>query len=360
MNQTIFIQLSEITLFVLLGSGIIAVMLAALYDIGGTKNHQRVSLMVRRLQKSRQPWVTVLVYARDNAATLVTCLASIEQSYYHHYDIVVVDNKSSDMTRQAVMRYRQRHPQSSCYFFYKRKYQSRVQALRQGYAKSAKGELVLVVSASAVITPTVLKASVARFVSNKAPAALRLRDGASYVEDITSLLSQFSQLSMAMYRKCAAVLHLNIIRIGETGVLYHAMFLRGRQNQTWVRCSYASEIVVRTGLPMPPKLIEGNRMLWLLARVVYGIGTISIICLMTYAMYIAATLQSSSLLVLSWLMVSLWFVSVIWSDETTRWPQKVARTWCVPILYFIVYFELLLPVNSMYRQRMYKRRSAIF
>jgi hypothetical protein len=58
---------------------------------------------------------------------------------------------------------------------------------------------------------------------------------------------------------------------------------------------------------------------------------------MTYFMYAAATLQSSSLLLLSWVIVSLWFLVAAWSDETATFFEKIARTFCLPILYFLVY-----------------------
>lgn len=66
------------------------------------------------------------------------------------------------------------------------------------------------------------------------------------------------------------------------------------------------------------------------------------VLLVTYYFYTAATLQSSTLLTLSWLLVSLWLVAIIWSNENTTRIGKIDLTLAIPFMYFIFYIKLLL------------------
>lgn len=332
MSLQLLIFTSETVLTLLTGIGILLISLATIYDFRVITRRRYIRAAVTKLRRPRQPQVTVLVYAKNNASTLVACLQSIERSRYRRYNVVVVDNKSSDQTSQIARQYHRDHPRSPYYFYQKRKASDQVTALRQAAKKVNKADMVLVVSAASVVSPTLLKASVARLMDTHRFAALRLTE--YYVDSLSfmSLLPNFLQLSKRMYAKGASLFALESVQLGSLNTLYQAAIFQ-KSRATRITCAYANDLAVSTKQVTTTRPVSSSWNLQVLSFVALVVG----IYLMTYFMYTAATLQSSSLLLLSWLIVSLWFLVTVWSDEAATFIEKMTRTFCIPILYFLVY-----------------------
>lgn len=346
MSQSLLVIVSEAALIILICVGIFVVLSASIYDFNLLARRRSLKSAVAKLRKPRQPHVTVLVYTRNNASTLAACLRSVERSYYHHYDVVVVDNKSTDDTRQVVEHYRQRHAASKLYYYRKRKENDQVTALHQGYKKSQHGDMVLVLAASATIAPTLLKASVARLTAAGRVGAIRLSERGGDVTQLVELLPRFVQLGRMLISRSMSISHLSRARVGEANVLYLVSTFRHRS----VACRYAGDLVVSVadGVGHSVELPIRSQ---LLLYISWFLGVVFVVCLMTYYMYIAATLQSSSLLIISWTALSFWFLAAIWADETTRLPEKIARTVCTPVLYLLVYVKLVVLIGTAGRRR---------
>src|SRR5258708_40211689 len=56
-------------------------------------------------QISKKPLVTVVVPTKNSAVTLDACLESIVKQTYRHIELIVVDNKSSDTTKDIAKVY---------------------------------------------------------------------------------------------------------------------------------------------------------------------------------------------------------------------------------------------------------------
>lgn len=74
-----------------------------------------------------------------------------------------------------------------------------------------------------------------------------------------------------------------------------------------------------------------------LIRAISSIGLAVFISMLTYSFYTAATLQSNTLLTLSWSVVSLWLVAVVWSDGNLKFSKKSELTFTIPFMYFVFY-----------------------
>jgi hypothetical protein len=67
------------------------------------------------------------------------------------------------------------------------------------------------------------------------------------------------------------------------------------------------------------------------------VGSVLLLSLLTYFFYTAATLKSNVFLILSWTMVSLWLIAIVWSDELVKRSDKLALTFTIPSMYFVLY-----------------------
>jgi len=57
------------------------------------------------IQTTFSPLVSIIIPVRDSAATLDACLRSIKRSYYKNYEVIVVDDHSSDNSAEIASRY---------------------------------------------------------------------------------------------------------------------------------------------------------------------------------------------------------------------------------------------------------------
>lgn len=116
---------------------------------------------MRQLRKPVQPWVTVLLFTRNNDATVEASLKALVHSRYHQYDIVVVDDGSSDQTRTQLQEFIKNHPKITINHLRRRMRTSSDAALKAGYRKSKKGEVVISLKAGTIVPASFLKRAVA-------------------------------------------------------------------------------------------------------------------------------------------------------------------------------------------------------
>ena len=335
MNQSLIVLISEGTLFVFVALAFLLLIAASVYDAVLISRRQQLKALMRRLRRPRQPWVTVLLYADNNAASIEASLDSLRKSYYHHYDVVVINNASTDHTKQVLKSYLQKHTRVAFRIFQKRKKTAKLTALREGYRLSQKGELVLVMNANSKVERDFIKAGVARFVANEKLSALEARQCYLTPFEFTSLAAQFWQLSYLFYKKSLSLARITRVRVGTSTVIYRApVFKKARS----VKCLYDASLMVRIQ-SAPPVFENHEAAATMIARAIAALG---LILLMSYFIVIAARLESSSMLTLSWLALSLWGIVTIWSDETKTLTKKLALVVTAPLLYFLLYVQLIL------------------
>lgn len=326
MNQQIIIWLSEWALLVMTASGLVVILGASLYDMQAIARRRQLLELAAKLRKPRQPHITVLVYTKNSSATIAACLTSVWRSHYRNYDIVVIDNISTDTTKQVIANYRQKHSKLPLYFYVKRKASDRLSALRQGYAKSQKGDIVLILDATATVLPSFLRQSAVRFVADPSLGALRPNEYQRDIAGLALLLGRLLQLSRNMTSKFAALLSIMPVDNGQVNTLYRKSFFVKNNKTLRIFCRYDGGLVV--------SLSVNNLRFSLILPLIAAL-------FMTYFMYVAATLQSSSLLAFSWLIVAVWLLVAIWSDEAASRVSKAVLSFCMPAVYFLVYLSMI-------------------
>lgn len=343
MREAFLIQLSEWTLLITACIGFAVILVATLYDLQVATRRKEMSRVVKALHKPRQPHVTVLVYVEGPQIQISACLQSIGKSRYRNYDVVIVDNASSSTTKREFLRYQKKHPNASVYLYKKRKVTSRVTALQEGYRKSNQGELILVLDGESTLEPLTMRMAAAHFITSSRLEALQLHTVSSQWQNVQLLLTHFSQLSRHAIAKCFSFLSLYYIPIGGTESMYRASSFMGAGARRKIRARYdnAMTIVSTTQLREAGFFAKRQSSSNWAVRVGALLLSLYVVLLITFFLYAAASLQSSSLLMLSWVVVSVWLATAVWSDETLKIKKKVMLFFCIPPMYFLVYAHIV-------------------
>jgi cellulose synthase/poly-beta-1,6-N-acetylglucosamine synthase-like glycosyltransferase len=356
MNQQFAVWLSEGLLLLFLIAAYIVIVAASVYDIRLKMHKKAIDKVQAKLRGSRQPFVTILVYAQNSAENIEKCLDSICRSRYSRYDVVVIDDSSSDGTRGKVRLYKQKYPLFPVKLYSKRRRGDRLETFRQGYRRSQRGDLLLVIDALSTINPTLLKSGAARFVFDDKLNVLHLNVYNTSSNSITLLYYRFVQLSGSLFKKFLSLISKYQVETLEGGSIYRRCIFREACTEPSMIGRYDSNLVVADYSVNSDKdvisylVAEQNKAQYKITDVVRGslffIIAILAIILQTYSMYIAATLQSRVLLIIGWLAVALWLLIATWSAETTNIFDKIKLTFCVPIIYFLLYARTIIYVIS--------------
>lgn len=162
--------MSEIlmTIFlVLVTAMLVLVMVLIIMNLYEIFEEPAIQKRMRALRVTSQPWVTVLLYARDNETTIQDSLASIIRTNYTRYDIVVVNDRSKDHTAMRVKDFIKKHPKASIVLVNRRKRDTAKVALEAGYKKSKHGEVVISLRCGVAMQPDFLKRAVATKAGNE-------------------------------------------------------------------------------------------------------------------------------------------------------------------------------------------------
>ncbi|MDB5179752.1 MAG: hypothetical protein JWN12_384 [Candidatus Saccharibacteria bacterium] len=349
MNGYIIGKLLETGTLVLLGVCLLLIIAGSFYDVWMTRQRKVIEVQTRRLQRNR-PHVTVLVYAKNSASVVSDCLASILKNRYRQYDIVIVNNKSTDQTRAMLALFHQDHPTARLYVYNKRKSDTVHVSLQQAYRKSQRGDIILTIRSDSILSKTFIKEAVAHFKAlgtSQSKAALLFGESLSSSQNLTATLRYFPETSRRLLRKVASLLKIGRLPTGNNrpdtvcNAMYESPVLMNKGVSVRTRYIYDSRVSVRVIPTFQLLLLRKRALKELTLFYLTGIG---LVLYASYSMYMAATLQNTALLLFGWLVVVVWFFAAIWSDEASRIGDKLRFSIVLPSLYFFLYLMTAIEV----------------
>lgn len=349
MNERLFIQLCEIILGIAAFGGIAFILAATWYDLRMIRYRKHTQTFSKTMTGRREPSITVLVYAHDMITTLEACLNSISANRYKNFKIIVADNCSTDGTKKHLEQYKKTHPGISLLAYRTRTATTRSMALQQAYKKVESSQLILVLDGTDIIPHTLLREGAARFVANANLDMLRLRTLLTDGLSIASLSRYLYMLHRNIIDKSFAQFSLSTSHPNWSGVILKSSTFEHKNTTRKITTEYASTLTYsRSSLGTPPSSVDHIRLAvthpWKKIASLFAVATsvAFIICIVTYFYYTAATLQSNTLLTLSWIIVSLWLLAVVWLDEAYELRTKIDLTLSVPFMYFIFYVQSII------------------
>lgn len=127
--------------------------------------------------KSRSALVSVVVTTKNEEENIENCLISIEEQTYKNIEIIVVDNNSSDNTKNLSLKYTQK-------FFTKGPERSAQRNF--GMIKISKGDFVMFVDADMMLGPNLIEDCI-KFITEKSYIALHIPEivlGTNYLSKV--------------------------------------------------------------------------------------------------------------------------------------------------------------------------------
>jgi biofilm PGA synthesis N-glycosyltransferase PgaC len=105
----------------------------------------------------RQPLVSIIISAHNEAAVITRCLESIRHSTYPYFEVLVADDASHDGTRQLVRDYTLRHPDLQLQIYRMRRNIGKGSALNVLLRRYVHGEIVMTLDADSILRPDTIR-----------------------------------------------------------------------------------------------------------------------------------------------------------------------------------------------------------
>ncbi len=143
-----------------------------LYDLRSLKQQKTyLSHPQRRCLRAR-PLITVFIYTHNDAAYIIRCLDSISHSSHRKWQVVIIDNASTDSTVSLVRQYIAEHPARKMQLIVKKRRVPIHKALVDASRRWPKSELCVNLTGRDVIAPDALRQAANYFALNKSTTDL--------------------------------------------------------------------------------------------------------------------------------------------------------------------------------------------
>lgn len=310
-------------------SGIVCILLAAVYDLQAVTGRKRVQTIIRQLVKRRRPHVSILIQRVTSAVELERCMMSIHHTQYYSFDIVATaDRRISSDDQRRIRRLARTDPRMR--FYVPRKAATDSQLLHAAYRRSKRGVVVLVIEAGQVIEQGGIARAVAQMELHDAVDGIRFARPIADITSLSSLIETFASLSQQLFAKALTAAGAYRGEGGAPGLYRRHVLTHPARAVGKVNMRYDSESVMSGNRARPFGRGHGEVLIAIL-----------LVGLMTYSAVVAATLQSAVPLLLGWSIIGTWLFASIWFNDASKFTRKLGISACVPIGYFAIASALL-------------------
>lgn len=367
----------------------------SLYDLLQIKKQQHYLRHPFAKQFRHRPLVSIIIPAHNEEAVIERCLRSILQSSYRKFEVIVVDDASTDATKKVVAAFIAAHPKRALRLLSKRQNVGRGGAINAGYNRYSGGELIMALDADCTLERNALKQVVQHFALEDISALaanVRIMDHLSVI----GLLQQFEWLASFRSKKFNTLSNSEYI-VGGSGAVYkREVFakLKGFNEKMLTEdialslsiaklgnkkflLRYASDVIVHTEPVTTYKGLFQQRYRWKLGSLQALFAHKSLIFtsdrrqtkflswfrlplvvwgelmlllepfLIVYFLYIAISFRQPTLYAISWLAVSFLLAYAVWADEHLSLRKKLRLLFFLPIMYNLLIIMTVIQIGAM-------------
>lgn len=331
------------------------------------------------------PTVSVLIPAHNEELGIIRCLESVRKNTYRKLQIIVIDDFSTDNTRQLVRDYIAKYPHRDINLLYKRSNVGKAAALNHALRTAATGELVMTLDADSVLAKDTIKNAVKYFDD---PAVVGVAANVRIIEtkNFLGMLQRFEYLVGYRSKKFYSItnseyivggvastyrydvlkkvrfydddvqtedigLSLKVISQGnrENRLVYGADVLAMtegvqsftallRQRYRWKMGSLQSLLKNRQLLANGSK--RYSRMLTFYRIPMAFFGELILVfepLALAFVIYASVKIMSPALFISAYVTISLYILWNVWPDEHASLYNKARLSLYVPFLYFAFY-----------------------
>jgi cellulose synthase/poly-beta-1,6-N-acetylglucosamine synthase-like glycosyltransferase len=356
---------------------------ASFYDIWQFR--RRYSLERSFDTSRRTPHVTVLVPAHNEEKVIARCLNSIFKSTYRNFDVIVVNDASTDSTKQVIKLYAKLHPDYKLRGVHRRINGGKGEALNYALRRHTKGELVMMLDADSVLATTAIEQAVGYFVDPKV-AGVAANVQIMNEHTTLSILQKFEHMIGYRAKKAysltncefviggvASTYRMDVIRsvgfydtdtITEDISLSMKIIAKGNKAN---RIVYAADVMAMTEPVENVRALFRQRYRWkygslqnlvkhsnligknderftsmlTIYRLPMAVINELVLFLLPftwlYALYLTMSQKSLSLLLGAYVTVTAYMFLTLWYDEHLSIRERIYLTIYTPIAYFVFY-----------------------
>lgn len=302
-----------------------------------------------RQPSGRKPAVSALLYARDNENSIGASLHSLLKNASKDLRIIVIDNASQDATAIRVRSIIKQHPQANIRLVAKRKPSPKKIAFIDACKKYATSKLVLTLSAGELIDADAIQKAAQRFKQNPTLGTLYFNVYVTATPSLFALMQRFEMIAHSYYEKTLA-LSLYHPQHYTTAAMRHkeTLLVSGGTTETAHNINIQHQPIVSSNAYLAYLRTNYNVPFYSNYKSVSAILRRSNLVLTSlepfmaaYFIYLAFSLNNPQLLMLSWVVLSIWLAFIIWNHQQLRFVEKCYLTLFIPPMYALRFVQSL-------------------
>lgn len=356
---------------------------ASIYDIW---QHRRLLKLQKNASRpAYAPHVTILVPAHNEEKVIARCLNSIFDSTYRNIDAIVVNDASTDSTRQVLRDYRNIHKKQSLRIINKRINVGKGAALNYALRRYAKSELVMMIDADSLLAPDAIERAVTYFID---PTVAGVSANVQVLNEHTTLsvLQKFEHMISYQSKKAYSITNCDFV-IGGVASTYRMDAIRSvrfydtdtltedislsmkivAKGNRKHRLVYGADVIAMTEPVENLRALFRQRFRWkyggiqnlikhsgmigankpehtpmlTIYRLPTAIATEIALFLLpltwAYAVYITLSQKSLLLLLGAYITITIYMFVTLWYNNYLRRGERLYLSLYVPVAYFIFY-----------------------
>lgn len=174
--------------------------------------------------KPRQPWISVVIPAYNEAKSIRTTVESVLANTYSHFEVIVVDDGSVDKTGAIVRRFIRANPTARLKLI-RQKNAGKSHALNNAIINYTHGSLVMCLDADSRLAPDGLEKAIQHFRQNPRLVALASNMKIASKLSFITIAQKIEYLVANRFKRSLSVMNIEYI-IGDIGSTFRKSYLK--------------------------------------------------------------------------------------------------------------------------------------
>lgn len=324
--MNLLVSLPPIILSALVLVGFIAnVIGATVYDIKSIKKTKFVSKHKNSRKLRVRPLISIVVGMHNHQNQIEDFLQSIKDVSYRKYQLILIDNHSSDETLKLARNFAKNHQKKDIRIIAKKSYGDWTDAFEYAIKKYARGQLIFILNPAQTLEKNSLKNSVNYFNMNPKLKTLSVNKSVKKTDSIISILTTFLALLNSQTKK-RNNFFMSSRHANHTSIIFSKDIDIKKAKK--INHYYASDVIVYDCA------IKNIHKLTLLTQPM----------MLTYFVLLAVVLDQKPLFFVGWLATVIILGFALWTDDRHNFFTKMKLSLYLPIMYLLVIIMTIMNV----------------
>lgn len=363
---------------------------ASVYDVW---QHRRPHLLRKKgISSDYSPSVTILIPAHNEEKVIVRCLNSVLSSTYGNIEVIVVNDASTDTTKQVLRNYSRLQDRGILRVINKRINAGKGAGLNYALRRYVKSELVMMLDADSILEPEAIKRAVSYFAD---PNIAGVAANVQILNEHTtlSILQKFEHMISYQSKKAFSITNCDFV-IGGVASTYRVDTIRSvrfydtdtmtedislsmkvvAKGNKKNRIVYGADVVAMTESVESIRALLRQRFRWkygsmqnlykhraligtnhpgytamltmyrLPAAIITELTLLLLPLMWVYAIYLTLMQKSLLLVIGAYITITLYVLVTLWYNNHLRRLERLYLTVYVPVAYFVFYVMDLIQI----------------